>query len=121
MNFHNHEKLLKISQLSILSPNGNFDPIPIDIQTFENANWTLNLSLLPDIRDLPSNSRFTIVMVDPDAPSPTAASARYWLHWEVVNIDIPTLTQGKGGHRVQLEYLALNDFLNSELHIISGI
>ncbi|GJM99863.1 hypothetical protein PR202_ga17002 [Eleusine coracana subsp. coracana] len=33
-----------------------------------------------------ANDLFTLVMTDPDAPSPSEPSMREWLHWLVVNI-----------------------------------
>lgn len=32
------------------------------------------------------DSKFTLVMVDPDAPKPEAPAFRNWLHWIVVNV-----------------------------------
>ncbi|XP_057960500.1 protein MOTHER of FT and TFL1 [Malania oleifera] len=37
-------------------------------------------------RSSTSNNLYTLVMVDPDAPSPSEPSLREWLHWIVVDI-----------------------------------
>lgn len=41
------------------------------------------LLLSPRPPPSPNNSPFTLVMADPDAPSPDAPKARSWLHWIV--------------------------------------
>lgn len=38
---------------------------------------------------------YTLVMVDPDAPSPQNPSVREWLHWMVVNIPQGSFTEGE--------------------------
>eukprot|EP00246_Nothoceros_aenigmaticus_P017245 TRINITY_DN82_c0_g1_i5.p1 TRINITY_DN82_c0_g1~~TRINITY_DN82_c0_g1_i5.p1 ORF type:complete len:142 (+),score=8.85 TRINITY_DN82_c0_g1_i5:398-823(+) len=42
-----------------------------------------------------SDSYFTLVMTDPDAPSPSEPSMREWVHWIVTNIPASTdVSQG---------------------------
>jgi len=38
---------------------------------------------------------FTLVMVDPDAPSPSNPSAREWLHWIVANVPRDEVYEGE--------------------------
>ncbi|CAI5963599.1 unnamed protein product [Closterium sp. NIES-64] len=43
--------------------------------------------------ELDPSSHYTLVLVDPDAPSPSNPTAREWLHWIVVDIPV----DGSGG------------------------
>ncbi|CAI9087642.1 OLC1v1021765C1 [Oldenlandia corymbosa var. corymbosa] len=56
-------------------------------------------SVKPTVRITGSRDRsalFTLIMVDPDAPSPSEPTLREWLHWMVVNIpEGGDATQGK--------------------------
>jgi phosphatidylethanolamine-binding protein (PEBP) family uncharacterized protein len=50
---------------------------------------------------------YTLIMVDPDAPSPDAPKARSWLHWLVVNATAPGepgKAGGGGGGDVLCDY-----------------
>jgi phosphatidylethanolamine-binding protein (PEBP) family uncharacterized protein len=44
--------------------------------------------------DADSNSFYTLLMTDPDAPSRQSHQAREWLHWLVVNIPGNNVSQG---------------------------
>lgn len=39
-------------------------------------------------------ARYTLIMADPDAPSPMSPTKRYWLHWLVTNIEGDDLIRG---------------------------
>ncbi|XP_072027365.1 protein D2-like [Amphiura filiformis] len=70
---------------------------------------------------------YTLLMVDPDAPSAESPSSRYWLHWLVTNIDgedllhsesetiagyhKPSPPPGTGVHRYQFFLFGHNDKL----------
>lgn len=54
------------------------------------------------ISDKEVNEKFTLVMVDPDAPSKSSPTQRSWLHWLVVNI--------KGKQLLDLLIMCLNQF-----------
>ena len=65
----------------------------------ENAQ-TLSPDLLleePDVQIQPKASgTYTLMMVDPDAPSPNAPQYRSWLHWLVINIPANDPVRGEG-------------------------
>ena len=56
--------------------------------------------------DRKNGERYTVIMVDPDAPYPDNPKYKYWLHWIVVNNDQefipfnpPTPPQDSNNHR----------------------
>jgi len=66
-----------------------------EVQAIPKIGWTL-----------PANKYYTIVMVDPDAPSHKDPSNKHWLHWMVVNnnqtramFNAPNPPAGTGEHR----------------------
>jgi len=54
------------------------------------------------------DGKYTIIMVDPDAPTAKAAKCRYWLHWAVSDVDGRHLRNGvnwmNGEGRIIKEY-----------------
>ena len=83
-----------ISCIANLTAASSFDPVGIDLETFQNEKWSVNVSLSNRIVGMSDKSWFTLVMVDPDAPSGTAATARYWLHWMVIDVNLEALLTG---------------------------
>lgn len=66
-----------------------------DVQSIPKIGW-----------NLPANKYYTIVMVDPDAPSHKNPINKHWLHWMMVNnnetkavFKAPSPPPGTGEHR----------------------
>jgi len=70
---------------------------------------TLSLPMVqrePRLNFIQSAKQYTILMIDPDAPSRNNPIHKYWLHWLIVNNDKtiadyepPTPPKGSGPHR----------------------
>ena len=68
---------------------------------------------------IPLHNYYTIIMVDPDAPSSTNPIYRYWLHWLIINNDDtiilyngPSPPKGSGNHRYFILLFYHNNRLN---------
>lgn len=68
--------------------------------------YPLELVQTYPILKLPKSDKYTIIMVDPDAPSMQNPIYKYWLHWlvinngqEVMSYMPPTPGKGSGVHR----------------------
>ena len=55
--------------------------------------WYGQLGLRESV-NLVKEGKYTILMVDPDAPTAKAAKCRYWLHWAVTDVDGRHLRNG---------------------------
>ncbi len=69
--------------------------------------------LTPADNDTPPSTteqRFTLMLLDPDAPTPDDPKFAYWRHWVISNISIPTNPEGEhvitGTGKTLTEYLA---------------
>ncbi len=65
------------------------------------------------------NTYYTILMVDPDAPSPSNPIYKYWLHWLVINnsdtiafYHYPSPPPGSGYHRYIFYVFAQKKWIN---------
>ena len=71
----------------------NFQPMEVPFLMFS-EDWNFHVSISSRIKGLGENSRFTLMLVDPDAPTASGAKMRYWLHWLSVDIELGTLMNG---------------------------
>ncbi|XP_034025877.1 phosphatidylethanolamine-binding protein 4 isoform X2 [Thalassophryne amazonica] len=62
------------------------------------------------------NMMYTLVMVDPDAPSRTNPTSAYWRHWLVVDIQGSSLKNGMVKGRTLTEYARPTPPRNSGFH-----
>ena len=47
---------------------------------------------------LQADTKYTLVLSDPDAPSPAMPTSREFLHWIVTNAPFGDITKGEVGH-----------------------
>lgn len=65
--------------------------------TLENG-MSLNPSELmhePDVQFIDADGTYTLMMIDPDAPTPHAPKYRSWIHWLVINIPAHDISRGE--------------------------
>ena len=86
----------------------------------------INSTLDPQFKfNMHNNKFYTIIMIDPDAPSCTNPTNKYWLHWLVTNItkdnmkgtsivdyNRPNPSVGSGAHRYYFVLFEHNNILN---------
>eukprot|EP00057_Strongylocentrotus_purpuratus_P022536 XP_011677010.1 PREDICTED: protein MOTHER of FT and TF 1 [Strongylocentrotus purpuratus] len=74
---------------------GHGQPLPIGTFLTAHSPGAKRLSLY--MKNADPDSFYSVLMIDPDAPSPSNPTAAPWLHWLVVNINGETLRSADHG------------------------